>query len=357
MSLLRMEFKWMIVLLLLFGTIFTIISSKIVVNDSFSSGQERATDLHKSHVIKSIQSEDGDIIDCIDIYKQPAFDHPALKDHKIQLRPSHDVKTENTSASKKMYVGRNIGSPVTVTTQTWHKSGSCPKGTIPIRRTQTNYGSKGQSDSNYARKTPVLLHNEKQANESKKLYLLQTNHSLAILHADGFAYMGAKGDIRVWNPKVELDDEYSTSQVALKSGPYYDYEAIEAGWADPATSNWWVQYGETINIGYWPHDLFALLKFHAQTVQWGGEVYSPRVGTHPHTSTAMGNGQFPDYVFGNSGSIKRMRVVENNMVLRLPQWVNGWSDEYDCYGIFYLSDYVEEPEFYFGGPGRNPVCP
>ncbi|KAF7841717.1 protein NDL1-like isoform X3 [Senna tora] len=25
----------------------------------------------------------GDIIDCIDIYKQPAFDHPSLKHHKI----------------------------------------------------------------------------------------------------------------------------------------------------------------------------------------------------------------------------------------------------------------------------------
>ncbi|KAK4422243.1 hypothetical protein Salat_1806600 [Sesamum alatum] len=413
-----MEFKWMIVLLLSLGTIFTTISSKIVVNDSFSSGQQRP------HVIKSIQSEDGDIIDCIDIYKQPAFDHPALKDHKIQLSPSHDMKTETASASKKTHAGRNTGSPVTLTTQTWHKSGSCPKGTVPVRRTRTNYVSKGHSDSNYARKTPVLLHNEKQSNDSKKLYLLQQNHSLAILHADGFAYMGAKGDIRVWNPKVESDDEYSTSQVSLKSGPYYDYEAIEAGWAvnpkvygdrktrlfvywtvdanqktgcfdvtcpgfvqtsneialgaaiypisnptglpyqitiyihkDPATSNWWVQYGESINIGYWPHDLFALLRFHAQTVQWGGEVYSPRVGTRPHTSTAMGNGKFPDYVFGNSGYIKRMRVVENNMVLRFPQWVNGWSDEYDCYGIFYLSDYVEEPEFYFGGPGRNPMCP
>lgn len=32
-----------------------------------------------------MQSEDGDIIDCVDIYKQPAFDHPALKNHKIQV--------------------------------------------------------------------------------------------------------------------------------------------------------------------------------------------------------------------------------------------------------------------------------
>ena len=32
-----------------------------------------------------LQSEDGDIIDCVDIYKQPAFDHPSLKNHTIQV--------------------------------------------------------------------------------------------------------------------------------------------------------------------------------------------------------------------------------------------------------------------------------
>ena len=31
------------------------------------------------------QSPDGDIIDCVHISKQPAFDHPFLKDHKIQV--------------------------------------------------------------------------------------------------------------------------------------------------------------------------------------------------------------------------------------------------------------------------------
>lgn len=33
-----------------------------------------------------VQSEDGDIIDCVNIYKQPAFDHPLLKNHKIKVR-------------------------------------------------------------------------------------------------------------------------------------------------------------------------------------------------------------------------------------------------------------------------------
>ncbi|XVE53780.1 hypothetical protein DITRI_Ditri03aG0029800 [Diplodiscus trichospermus] len=38
----------------------------------------------RRHAAKSIQSEDGDIIDCIDIYRQPALDHPALRYHIIQ---------------------------------------------------------------------------------------------------------------------------------------------------------------------------------------------------------------------------------------------------------------------------------
>ncbi|KAL5993920.1 hypothetical protein ACLOJK_038277 [Asimina triloba] len=35
--------------------------------------------------IKTIKGPNGDVIDCVDIYKQPAFDHPALKNHTIQV--------------------------------------------------------------------------------------------------------------------------------------------------------------------------------------------------------------------------------------------------------------------------------
>lgn len=35
--------------------------------------------------LKSIKSEDGDIIDCVLITSQPAFDHPLLKNHTIQV--------------------------------------------------------------------------------------------------------------------------------------------------------------------------------------------------------------------------------------------------------------------------------
>ncbi|GMP42068.1 hypothetical protein CsSME_00011933 [Camellia sinensis var. sinensis] len=59
--------------------------------------------------LKSIKGPDGDIIDCIHISHQPAFDHPCLKDHKIQMRPCYHpeelydqkkVSTENKERGK-----------------------------------------------------------------------------------------------------------------------------------------------------------------------------------------------------------------------------------------------------------------
>lgn len=40
------------------------------------------------------QSPDGDIIDCVHISHQPAFDHPFLKNHTIQvnLTPTASVQ-------------------------------------------------------------------------------------------------------------------------------------------------------------------------------------------------------------------------------------------------------------------------
>ena len=39
----------------------------------------------KSNMFFPPQTEYGDVIDCIDIYKQYAFDHPMLKNHTIQV--------------------------------------------------------------------------------------------------------------------------------------------------------------------------------------------------------------------------------------------------------------------------------
>ncbi|KAJ4836972.1 hypothetical protein Tsubulata_025282 [Turnera subulata] len=382
----------------------------------------------RSHAVRSIQSEDGDIIDCIDIYKQPAFDHPALRNHTIQLRPSYDPTMEEapteTKTMKKKNEGksRNDGSYGRHLSQLWQKNGSCPQGTVPVRRIREKELLRRSSLEDYGRKHPAFSSAVTKLNKETP-NLREQNRSMAILLTEGFSYSGVKGDIRVWNPQVESDDEYSTSQVSLKSGPYYDFESLEAGWAvnpsvygdrqtrlfvywttdaskttgcfdvtcpgfvqtsneialgaaiyplsvpfrlpyqitlyifkDPPTGNWWVQYGERINLGYWPVELFGSLRGNAEGAEWGGEVYSSKIEQTPHTKTGMGSGQFPD-VFGNSGCIQRMRIRENSMFLKKPEWTFTYADEYRCYDVWYVSDYVEDPEFYYGGPGQNPMCP
>lgn len=53
----------------------------------------------------------------------------------------------------------------------------------------------------------------------------------AILFTVGYRYLGGKADLRVCNPFVEKDDEYSITQVALLTGPYNDFESVQSGWA------------------------------------------------------------------------------------------------------------------------------
>lgn len=46
----------------------------------------------------------------------------------------------------------------------------------------------------------------------------------------GYNYIGAQADINVWNPKVDLPDDFTTAQIWLKAGNGLDFESVEAGW-------------------------------------------------------------------------------------------------------------------------------
>ncbi|KAM0004467.1 putative neprosin activation peptide [Helianthus debilis subsp. tardiflorus] len=76
--------------------------------------------------VKSIKSPDGDIIDCVHISHQPAFDHPLLKNHTIEMKPNSHPNWINKMSSKAS----------SSLTQLWHSKGKCPKGTIPVIRTK-----------------------------------------------------------------------------------------------------------------------------------------------------------------------------------------------------------------------------
>ncbi|GMY28828.1 AslB [Fagus crenata] len=339
---------------------------------------DRKLKLLNKPAIKSIKSEDGDIIDCVDIYKQPAFDHPALRNHKIQMRPSIIFPSDATST-------KNESSP-SVLFQTWQKSGSCPKGTIPIRRIRREELLRVASLKHFGRDGPrnssvVNTTNDKSSrfvdyNGTKYAVFPLPDHSAAYLITTGYSYIGARADINVWSPRVESPDEHTTAQIWLKSGPGDNFESIEAGWmvnpavfrdtqprvfirwTDPNAGRWWLQFQDEV-IGYWPGEILSNLKQKAILVQWGGDVYSKKMKPgHPHTATGMGSGDYASGLWGGACYIKNVRILDYSLQLKYPEWVTTAAEEPYCYNsLNYQRSLAMEPIFYFGGPGRNPNCP
>ncbi|KAK4851507.1 hypothetical protein QYF36_015780 [Acer negundo] len=84
-------------------------------------GSEGASNLHRQHTFQSTNNEE---YDCVDIFKQPAFDHIQLKNHKIQMNPSLLPKIDN--------LGENKYSSFEV------QSKGCPEGMVPILRTKVD---------------------------------------------------------------------------------------------------------------------------------------------------------------------------------------------------------------------------
>ncbi|KAL0015124.1 hypothetical protein SO802_002193 [Lithocarpus litseifolius] len=344
-----------ITLIFLFVITFLVLSSVDVKTKAIQNLSEvdRKLMVLNKPAIKSIKSEDGDIIDCVDIYKQPAFGHPALRNHIIQMEPSNSFPFDTTISVKNE-------SSLQVLSQTRHKSGSCPKGTIPIRRISRQELLRATSLEHFGREGPrtssiVNSTNDKSSgnNGSKIQVFPPPNHTAAYLFTEGYGFVGARGVINVWNPRVDSPDEYTTAQIWIKNGPNDGFESIEAGWMLP--ENGGLVYGEDEVIGYWPYEIFNHLQRKARIVQWGGDVYSKNIkGVKPHTSTAMGSGNYAYGLWGSACYVDRLRIVDYNLLMKYPIWARSNAEEPNCYtALNYQESLAIEPVIYCGGPGQG----
>ncbi|KAI9106445.1 hypothetical protein K1719_021973 [Acacia pycnantha] len=141
--------------------------------------------------------------------------------------------------------------------QIWHKSGSCPKGTVPICRIQKNDLLRAQSLKRFSTKPPLNFNTSlfvKQINATNKLTLPDLdNRSAALLATMGYNYIGARADFKICNPPVDLPDDYTTAQMWLKSGNGPTFESVESGWmVNPKL------YGDrrTRLFAYWTKDSY-----------------------------------------------------------------------------------------------------
>lgn len=352
--------------------------------------------------VKSIQSSDGDIIDCVPAHLQPAFDHPRLRGQK-PLEPPERPK------------GYNPAGEESESFQLWRSSGeSCPEGTVPIRRTTESDILRASSIGRFGRKSAAGVRRDSTGG----------GHEHAVGYVSGNQFYGAKASINVWAPRVSSQSEFSLSQIWVISGSFgNDLNTIETGWQvspqlygdyyprfftywttdayqgtgcynllcsgfvqtnhkiaigaaiapssaykgkqydisllvwkDPHRGNWWLEYGSGLLVGYWPSFLFNHLARHASMIQFGGEI----VNTNPsglHTSTQMGSGHFAGEGFGRASYFRNLQVVDWDNSLIPLQNLKVLADHPNCYSIRggvnkFWGDY-----FYYGGPGRNWKCP
>lgn len=383
--------------------------NKIQANQTFKPGEElRKSETIIAHLmkinrpaLKTIQSPDGDLIDCVQSHKQVAFDHPQLKGQKPLDPPERP----------RGYSSRIINSE---NFQLWSSNGeACPEGTIPIRRITENDFIRASTIEKFGKKIQQIRRDSSSA-----------GHEHAVGYVTGEQYYGAKASINVWAPKIENADEFSLSQIWVISGSFGDdLNTIEAGWQvspelygdsyprfftywtsdayqatgcynllcsgfvqtnnkiaigaaisptssfdggqfdislliwkDPKQGNWWLEFGSGVLVGYWPAFLFTHLRDHADMVQFGGEIVN-NSPTGSHTKTQMGSGQFSGEGFGKACYFRDLQVVDwDNSLVPLSN-LQVLADHPNCYDIQGGINSVWGNYFYFGGPGQNPKCP
>ncbi|XP_062075962.1 protein neprosin-like [Humulus lupulus] len=316
--------------------------------------------------LKSFQTHHGDIIDCIDIYKQLAFNHPLLKNHTIQMKPQtipkekRSRKASNTLYKSSNYMPKNI---------------KCPVGSVPIKRATRKDLLMAESVKSMG------LNHQTRSNQHSNM-VDPKGHYFAVLQYRNQVY-GASSRINIWQPNI-LDDQFSIGTTWVVTGPKEDTNSIQAGWAvhtllspneavlytywtgdgyqrtgcynvlcpgfvqvstevvlgqvltpstyngvqsdmqisiyqDRPTENWWLMY-EGKQVGYWPKEIIPRLVDGATVVSWGGQVYSP-VG---RPTPAMGSGGLPDQGFGKSAFIMRIKVDKD---YNHPQFIDPQKDD------------------------------
>ncbi|PON84575.1 hypothetical protein TorRG33x02_196420 [Trema orientale] len=350
--------------------------------------------------LKSFQTEYGDVIDCVDMYKQLAFDHPLLKSHTIQMKPKTIPEDKGSEASSAAYISSKY----------MPKNIRCPTGSVPIRRAT-------REDLIMAESVKYLGLNYPTDNRFRSSTVDIQGHHSAVLNLRNQNY-GARSRINIWDPSVQ-DHQFSIGTMWIVTGPKEDINSLQAGWAvhkflspngtrlytywtadgyqktgcfnvlcpgfvqvsseitlglalppstfngsqtdmllslyqDRASGHWWLMF-EDKYVGYWPKEIIPRLGEGATFVSWGGEVYSPLGMLSP----AMGGGHFPEEGFRKAAYIIQIKVVRddtNSTKFEDPPdyALKTWANQPHCYNA--KNDYQAAGGWgyyvFFGGPGN-----
>ncbi|OIT30283.1 hypothetical protein A4A49_40771 [Nicotiana attenuata] len=270
--------------------------------------------------IKTIKGKYGELYDCVDFYKQPAFDHPLLKNHNFhpQMKPMLSMLQGDDISS-------NINRPFNIELE----GGGCPVGTVPIRRTTKEDLIRRRLTSQMRGGDDSPDGNGTVSDGTKPLGGGYKFASVQIPYSPRNKIAGAGAIISLHNPQNLSGHQHSGGRIKVQNG----IDSIQVGWTagklacyntqcpgfiqintaipldgqlpgssyggpvfdvpmhiarDMSNGNWWFYFGITA-VGFWPAKIFTNLKGFATSAEYGGVVYSPPGIPEP----PMGSGYFP----------------------------------------------------------------
>ncbi|RZC51314.1 hypothetical protein C5167_019732 [Papaver somniferum] len=351
----------------------------------------KISDTTNKAVIKTIKGDNDEIIDCYNIFKQPAFDNELLVNQTIQMRPGSFPEGMQSNLEK--------FKPA----HSWHKYGTCPEGSVPIRR----FGKI------YHPKRTLAPNQSQQSNDAN------SNNEYAVIRLADDNFQGVQAVINVWKPVTE-PGEISASQIMIASSDYK--EVIVAGWQvnkvlngddeprfflywtvdgfqstgcynnlcpgfvqtstavtlgssinpisvfngaqydttflvfrEQSTGNWWVLV-QGVEVGYWPASLFKELSEKATRIELGGQILNTRANG-VHTSTQMGSGHLAsEGGSGVSSYFYRVQIVDASNKMQEPQHGTWYQTNPNCYDVKIDERGGNGFSFHFGGPGLSAIC-
>ncbi|XP_077251425.1 protein neprosin-like [Tasmannia lanceolata] len=164
------------------------------------------------HIILRIDGY-GQIFSCVDINKQPAFDHPLLMNHKIQMGPGSLPKVIKDKKASSLGVSLKVGL----------KDGGCPLGTVPIRRITKEELKRAKSSPNIGKGYPSNAQDPSN-DEGKFRFELQSTYK------DGGAEFGSWAVLNTWQPKITGNQSSGSLVILRDESPPEQTRSIHAGW-------------------------------------------------------------------------------------------------------------------------------
>ncbi|KAJ1430343.1 hypothetical protein SESBI_07834 [Sesbania bispinosa] len=285
------------VAIVLFGALLALCTKVVLrVEGSASSSLEKEIEaklkLLNKPAIRTIKSEDGDIIDCVDIYKQPAFDHPALKNHTVQARN---------------WSGKSAEADINL----WNPRVDLPE---DFTTAQLRLKAGGDSTTDFQSvETGWMVNPRLYGDRATRLFISWTKDSYKTtgcfdLTCPGFVTTG----------QLALGATFSA--ISSQSSKQYEFNAAMV-W-DSSSGNWWVKVNNNMTVGYFPGKLFGPggLQHSATSVEFGGQVYSPQIRKKPHTATAMGSGEFATGRLGFACYMRNYLIKDYSQQLKYPPY-------------------------------------